>query len=97
MRTWIGLARSLFVYWRPGRQRGLRRLYAPFVCAGDLVFDVGAHLGDRSAAFAAIVTFRALGGEYVPSDREGVAAAVLFWDASVAIFSLIWYVIYIIK
>lgn len=46
--------RSLVVYWRPGRQRGLRRLYAPFVREGDLVFDVGAHLGDRAAAFAAL-------------------------------------------
>ena len=65
-----------------------------------LIYGItGAHLAliAVAAAFAAIVTFRALGGEYVPSDREGVAAAVLFWDASVAIFSLIWYVIYIIK
>lgn len=54
MSEWIGLVRSLLVYWRPGRQRGLRRLYAPFVGEGDLVFDVGAHLGDRSAAFAAL-------------------------------------------
>jgi FkbM family methyltransferase len=51
---WIGLVRSFIVYWRPGRQRGLRRLYAPFVEEGDLVFDVGAHLGDRSVAFAAL-------------------------------------------
>ncbi len=54
MSEWIGLLRSLIVYWRPGRQPGLRRLYAPFVREGDLVFDVGAHLGDRSAAFAAL-------------------------------------------
>ena len=54
MSEWIGLIRSLVVYWRPGRQHGLRRLYAPFVGEGDLVFDVGAHLGDRSAAFAAL-------------------------------------------
>lgn len=51
---WFGLLRSLIVYRRPGRQRGLRRLYAPFVREGDLVFDVGAHLGDRSVAFAAL-------------------------------------------
>jgi len=51
---WLGLLRSLIVYWRPGRQRSLRRLYAPFVARGDLVFDIGAHLGDRSAAFAAL-------------------------------------------
>lgn len=54
MSEWIGLIRSLIVYWRPGRQRGLRRLYATFVRDGDLVFDVGAHLGDRSVAFAAL-------------------------------------------
>ena len=46
--------RSLVVYWRPGRQPGLRRLYGSLVRDGDLVFDVGAHLGDRSAAFAAL-------------------------------------------
>ena len=47
----LGLVRSLIIYWRPGRQRGLRELYRPFVGADDLVFDVGAHLGDRTAAF----------------------------------------------
>jgi FkbM family methyltransferase len=50
----LGLLRSLVVYWRPGRQRGLRRLYGPFVGPGDLVFDVGAHLGDRTTAFHAL-------------------------------------------
>ncbi|MBM4183474.1 MAG: FkbM family methyltransferase [Gemmatimonadetes bacterium] len=54
MLEWIGLARSFVVYWRPGRQRALRRLYSTFVREGDLVFDVGAHLGDRSVAFAAL-------------------------------------------
>ncbi len=48
---WLGLVRSLIIYWRPGRQRGLRELYRPFVGAGDLAFDVGAHLGDRTSAF----------------------------------------------
>lgn len=52
--SWLGLARSLLVYRRPGRQRALRRLYADFVRDGDLVFDVGAHVGDRTLAFAAL-------------------------------------------
>ncbi|MGM0982254.1 MAG: FkbM family methyltransferase [Pseudomonadota bacterium] len=47
----LGLARSLVIYWRPGRQRGLQRLYADFIGPGDLTFDIGAHLGDRTAAF----------------------------------------------
>ncbi|MEQ9399046.1 MAG: FkbM family methyltransferase [Longimicrobiales bacterium] len=54
IRAWWGFVRSLVVYGRPGRQRGLRRFYAPFVGPGDLVFDVGAHVGDRTAAFAAL-------------------------------------------
>ena len=54
IQRWAGLVRSLFIYWRPGRQRGMRRLYGAFVAPGDLVFDVGAHLGDRSAAFSAL-------------------------------------------
>jgi FkbM family methyltransferase len=49
-----GILRSLVVYWRPGRQRGLQALYRPFVPGGGLVFDVGAHLGDRTRAFAAL-------------------------------------------
>lgn len=51
---WLGVVRSFLVYWRPGRQRRLRAFYAPLVGPGDLVFDVGAHLGDRTAAFTAL-------------------------------------------
>ena len=54
MSRWLGLLRSLVVYWRPGRQRALKRLYRPLVKPGDLVFDIGAHLGDRTAAFVAL-------------------------------------------
>jgi FkbM family methyltransferase len=49
-----GIVRSLVIYWRPGRQPGLRALYRPFVAPNDLVFDIGAHLGDRTRAFAAL-------------------------------------------
>ncbi|WP_336273181.1 FkbM family methyltransferase [Vreelandella indica] len=54
LRSAGGLARSLFIYWRPGRQRGLQRLYQPFIQPGAVAFDIGAHLGDRSAAFHAL-------------------------------------------
>ncbi|PXX92775.1 FkbM family methyltransferase [Marinobacter vulgaris] len=50
----LGLLQSLVIYRRPGRQRALRRLYGEFIRPGDLVFDIGAHLGDRSSAFAAL-------------------------------------------
>lgn len=55
MRRAAGLARSLFIYHAiPGRQRRLRRLYRQFVAPGDLVFDLGAHVGNRTRAFRAL-------------------------------------------
>ena len=51
----IGLIRSLAIYHGiPFRQAGMRRFYAPFVASGDLVFDVGAHAGNRARAFASM-------------------------------------------
>jgi FkbM family methyltransferase len=51
----VGLVRSLALYHAiPLRQRRLRRLYRHFVGAGDLVFDIGAHAGNRVRAFAAL-------------------------------------------
>ena len=51
----IGLARSLAIYHAlPGRQRRMRRLYADFLRSGDLVFDIGAHVGNHVRAFAAL-------------------------------------------
>jgi len=50
-----GVLRSLAVYHAiPLRQRRLRALYGQFVSAGDLVFDLGAHAGNRTRAFAAV-------------------------------------------
>lgn len=54
LRFWPGILRSLIIYWRPGRQHALRALYRPFVPEGGLVFDIGAHVGDRTRAFAAL-------------------------------------------
>ena len=51
----LGLLRSLAIYHAiPLRQRRLRRLYAEFVGPGDLVFDIGAHVGNRVRAFASL-------------------------------------------
>ena len=50
-----GLVRSLVVYHAiPRRQRRLRRLYSAFAGPGDVVFDVGAHAGNRTRALAAL-------------------------------------------
>ena len=67
-----GLARSLLVYHAiPGRQRRLRRLYRQFVTPGDLVFDLGAHVGNRTRAF------RALGCRVVALEPQPDCARVL--------------------
>jgi FkbM family methyltransferase len=51
-RTVRGIVRSLRIYYG-NRHHGpaMDRLYRPFVRPGDLVFDIGAHVGDRIAAF----------------------------------------------
>jgi len=51
-RTVRGVLRSLRIYYvnRP-RRDAMDRLYGELVHPGDLVFDVGAHVGDRIAAF----------------------------------------------
>jgi FkbM family methyltransferase len=51
-RTLRGVLRSLRIYYGDrARRDAMDRLYGAFVAAGDLVFDVGAHVGDRTAAF----------------------------------------------
>jgi FkbM family methyltransferase len=48
-----GLVRSLAIYHGiPLRQRRMRRFYSQFLSPGDLVFDLGAHVGNRTRAFA---------------------------------------------
>lgn len=49
------MARSLLMYYAiPGRARAWRNLYRQFVSPGDLCFDIGAHVGNRSATLLAI-------------------------------------------
>jgi FkbM family methyltransferase len=51
-RTLRGLVRSLRLYYGDGERRAaMDLLYGRFVKSGDLVFDIGAHVGDRTAAF----------------------------------------------
>jgi len=52
VRTVRGVLRSLRIYYSNGARRAaMEALYGEFVHAGDLVFDVGAHVGDRVACF----------------------------------------------
>ena len=51
----IGLARSLLVYHAiPRRQRRMQRLYQQFAPPGSVVFDIGAHVGNRARALASL-------------------------------------------
>ncbi len=51
LRSLAGVARSLVVYRsRPWRMAALARFYATFLGPGDLAFDIGAHVGNRSRA-----------------------------------------------
>ena len=44
----LGLLRSLLMYYAiPFRSRQLARFYAQFIQAGDLCFDIGAHVGNQ--------------------------------------------------
>jgi FkbM family methyltransferase len=51
-RTIRGVLRSLHIYYRGfGRRAAMHRLFRRFLQPGDLVFDIGAHVGDRIASF----------------------------------------------
>jgi FkbM family methyltransferase len=68
----FGLARSLAIYHLvPRRQGTLRALYSRFVNPGDLVFDIGAHVGNRTRAL------RALGCTVVAVEPQPAVASTL--------------------
>ena len=50
LRTWLGLIRSLAIYYNPVRQRQLGRFYRNLLSPGQLAFDIGAHVGSRTRA-----------------------------------------------
>jgi FkbM family methyltransferase len=72
LRTARGIVRSLRIYYgRRARAAAMDRLYGAFVQRGDLVFDVGAHVGDRIAAF------RRLGARVVAVEPQPAMVKVL--------------------
>jgi FkbM family methyltransferase len=67
-----GVIRSLRIYYGGwGRRGALDRHYARYVAAGDLVFDIGSHVGDRVAAF------RRLGARVVAVEPQPALARTL--------------------
>src|SRR5260370_40080525 len=67
-----GLARSAVIYRaNPWKRRRARAFYAGLIRPGHLAFDVGAHLGDRTAGFLA------LGARVVAVEPQPLLAEIL--------------------
>jgi FkbM family methyltransferase len=71
-RTVRGIIRSLRIYYgdRP-RAAAMDRLYRGLVRPGDLVFDIGAHVGDR------VASFRRLGARVVAVEPQPALVKLL--------------------
>jgi FkbM family methyltransferase len=71
-RTVRSVIRSLRIYYGDrSRAPAMDRLYGQFVRRGDLVFDVGAHVGDR------IASFRRLGARVIAVEPQPAFAKLL--------------------
>lgn len=71
--SWLGLMRSLVIYHNPVRAAPLRRFYRELLQPGDLVFDVGAHVGTRARAM------RAAGARVVALEPQEPFSTFLRW------------------
>ena len=68
----IGLWRSIAMYyWKPFNRKRLLQFYSQFVSPGDLCFDIGSHVGNRTA------TFSALGANVISVDPQPVCISYL--------------------
>jgi FkbM family methyltransferase len=72
LRSLAGIARSCRIYYGDrGRAARMDALYRHFAARDDLVFDIGAHVGDR------IASFRRLGARVVAVEPQPAAMAFL--------------------
>jgi FkbM family methyltransferase len=70
--AFASLRRSLDVYYGDAaRDAAMDALYARFVRAGDLAFDIGSHVGDR------IASFRRLGARVVALEPQPLCARAI--------------------
>ncbi len=68
----MGLTRSLAIYYgQPWRRRALARFYGELIKPGDLVFDIGAHVGSRAR------TLHGLGARVVAVEPQPAFARFL--------------------
>ena len=72
LKSMRGVVRSLRIYYGDRtRAAAMDRLYSGFVNSGDLVFDIGAHVGDR------VASFRRLGARVVAVEPQPSLVRVL--------------------
>jgi FkbM family methyltransferase len=72
LRTARSIIRSLRIYYGDrSRTAAMDRLYGGFIGRGDLVFDIGAHVGDR------VASFRRLGARVVAVEPQPAMVKVL--------------------
>ncbi|SHJ07810.1 methyltransferase, FkbM family [Roseomonas rosea] len=85
MRRPSALRRSIETYYAPGRDEALDRFLTRFLGPGELGFDIGAHVGDRTASF------RRLGATALAVEPQPRLLRLLRWlfrqDEAVAIVS----------
>jgi FkbM family methyltransferase len=82
LRTLRGVVRSLHIYHGSRASRvAMDHLYGQFVRPGDLVFDIGAHVGDR------VASFRRLGAHVVAVEPQPalVRTLQLFYGRDIAV------------
>ena len=67
--------------------------------AGLLYAITGAHLVMVviGMLFFTVMGFQALGGQLTGRDAEGMSAAALYWYATIAVYVVVWYAVYITK
>ncbi|MBL6458568.1 FkbM family methyltransferase [Belnapia sp. T6] len=65
------IGRSLRIYYAPGRAAALDAFHRRFLGPGELAFDIGAHVGDRTASF------RRLGARVVAVEPQPRLARLL--------------------
>ncbi|HEX2656092.1 MAG TPA: FkbM family methyltransferase [Xanthobacteraceae bacterium] len=72
LRTLRGVCRSLWIYYGDRkRQTAMDQLYGRFIKSGDLVFDIGSHVGDR------VGSFRRLGARVIAVEPQPALATTL--------------------
>ena len=69
----LGVLRSIVIYYNPALMRRNRQLYTGLIGPGDLVFDVGAHVGTRARVL------RRLGAQVVAFEPQPAFARFLRW------------------